>query len=207
MAQAAPPQPKINTKTTQPARGRKARAASGTGKARRPTRGSARVRGDARESARSRGRVVIELDAGITVYPPREDRSPWRAVWAANGRRRFCETVTEEKLAAKLAKVTERLEADAPDMERPGADLIAWYLSPDRRRQPWSRKHAHTQRRLCERFVTPVIGSRPCQDIRVADMQRIVNAAPTAQEGYRLRALVSALVGAGISGGTWPMRG
>ena len=112
-------------------------------------------------------------------------------------------SVTEEKLAAKLAKATERLEADAPGMERSGADLIAWYLSPDRlpAGEQWSRKHAHTQRRLCERFVVPVIGSLACQDIRVADMQRIVNAAPTAQEGGRLHALVSALVGAGIRSG------
>ena len=35
-----------------------------------------------------------------------------------------------EKLAAKLEKVTERLRADAPNMERPGADLIAHYLDP-----------------------------------------------------------------------------
>ena len=49
-----------------------------------------------------------------------------------NGRRRQCEAVTEAELAAKLEKVTERLRADAPNMERPGADLIAHYLDPDR---------------------------------------------------------------------------
>ena len=78
-------------------------------------------------------------------------------------------------------------------MERSGADPIAWYLSPDRlpAGEQWSRKHAHTQQRLCERFVTPVIASLACQDIRVADMQRIVNAASTAQEGGRLHAGVS----------------
>jgi integrase len=146
---------------------------------------------------------VIELDAGITVYPPQEAGSRWRAVWTEDGRRRYCEAVTEEKLAARLAKVTERLEADAPGMERSGADLIAWYLSPGRfpAGEQWSRKHAHTQQRLCDRFVVPVIAGMACQDIRVADMQRIVNAAPTAQEGGRLRALISALVGAGIRGG------
>jgi integrase len=113
------------------------------------------------------------------------------------------EAVTEAKLAAKLTKITERLDADASGMERPGADLIAWYLSPDRlpADEQWSRKHAHTQQRLCERFVAPVIADLACQDIRVADMQRIVNAASTAQEGGRLHALVSALVGAGIRGG------
>jgi hypothetical protein len=43
------------------------------------------------------------------VYPPQEDGEPWRAVFVENGRRRFREAVTEEKLAAKLEKVTERL--------------------------------------------------------------------------------------------------
>jgi hypothetical protein len=32
--------------------------------------------------------------------------------------------VSEDKLAARLEKVTERLEAGAPNMSRPGADLI-----------------------------------------------------------------------------------
>jgi len=46
-------------------------------------------------------------------------------------------------------------------MERPGADLIRHYLDPDRlpAGDRWSRKHAHTQRRLCERFAEPVIGA------------------------------------------------
>jgi hypothetical protein len=91
-------------------------------------------------------------------------------VWYEGGQRRQCEAVAEDKLAAKLAKVTERLSADAPNMERPGADLIAWYLSPDRHPagRPWSRRHADTQRRLCARFAAPVIGAVACQDIRVA---------------------------------------
>ena len=85
----------------------------------------------------------------------------WRAVRYENGQGRQCEAVSEDQLAAKLEKVTERLEADAPNMERPGADLIAFYLSPGRLpvRGQWSRKHAHTQRRLCERFAAPVIGA------------------------------------------------
>ena len=55
--------------------------------------------------------------------------------------------------------------------------------------------------RLCERFVAPVIAAVCCQDIRLADMQRIVNAAPTAGEGARLRRCLSALVTAGIAAG------
>ena len=137
------------------------------------------------------------------VYPARREGERWRAVWYENGRRRQCEAVAEDKLAAKLAKVTERLQADAPNLERPGADLISWYLCPDRHpaARPWSRRHADTQRRLCERFVTPVIGTICCQDIRVADMQQIVNSAPTAGEGARLHRCLSAMVTAGIAAG------
>jgi hypothetical protein len=70
-------------------------------------------------------------------------------------------------------------------MRRPGADLIAHYLSPDRLpvRDRWSRRHADTQRRLCERFAAPVIAAVTCQDIKTEHTQKIVNAAPTAGEG------------------------
>jgi len=149
------------------------------------------------------GRVVIELEWGVTVYPAREEGDRWRAVWYENGQRRQCEAVTEDRLAAALEKVTERLAADAPNMERPGADLIAYYLSPGRLpvQEQWSRKHAHTQRRLCERFAAPVIGTVTCQDITTGHMQKIVNAAPTPGEGKRVQGMISALVGAGIEGG------
>ena len=75
---------------------------------------------------------MIELECGITVYPAREEEGRWRAVWHEDGERQQCEAVSEENLAARLEKVTERLAADAPNMGRPGADLIAFYLSPDR---------------------------------------------------------------------------
>ncbi len=93
------------------------------------------------------------------MYPAREEQGRWRAVWHEDGQRQQCEAVSEENLAAKLEKVTERLEAGAPDMTRPGADLIAHYLNPDRLPvgERWSRKHAHTQGRLCERYAVPVI--------------------------------------------------
>lgn len=97
----------------------------------------------------------------------------------------------------------ERLAADAPGMERPGSDLIAFYLSASRHPagNGWSRKHADTQRRLCARYLEPVIGHLACEDIKVSDMQAAVNAAPTAGEGDRVRRCVSALVHAGIAGG------
>jgi len=149
------------------------------------------------------GHPVIELECGVTVYPPRKIGDHWRAVWLENGQRRYHAAVTEEKLAAKLVRVAERLAADAPNMERPGADLIAYYLSSDRLpvQGQWSRKHAHNQRRLCERFAAPVIGAVACQDIKTWHMQRIVNAAPTAGEGDRVRGMISALVSAGLEGG------
>ncbi len=77
------------------------------------------------------------------------------------------------------------------------------YLSPDRLpvQAQWSRKHAHTQRRLCERFAVPVIGTIACQDIRVARTQQIVNAAPTPGEGDRVQGMSSALAAVGIDGG------
>ena len=124
-------------------------------------------------------------------------------MFTENGRRRFRQAMTEAELAAKLAKVTERLRAGAPDMERPGADLIAHYLDPDRLpvSRRWSRRHADTQRRLCQRFAAPVIAAVTCQDITADHMQQIVNAAPTASEGDRLHRCLSAMVSAGIKGG------
>ena len=147
--------------------------------------------------------MVVEVEGGITVYPARRAGDRWRAVWYEGGVRRQCQAASEERLAARLEKVSARLGADAANMERSGAELIGYFLSPDRHPpgRQWSRKHAHTQGRLCERFVAPVIGHLACEDIKTGHLQAVVNAAPTAQEGKRLHALVSALVGAGITGG------
>jgi integrase len=146
---------------------------------------------------------VVEVGLGILVYPPVTGGEPWRATFTENGQRRFRQGATEAKLAAKLEKVRERLAAGAGNMERAGADLIAHYLDPDRLPvdERWSRKHAHTQRRLCERFAAPVIAAVICQDITAGHMQQVVNAAPTAGEGGRVHRMISALVAAGIDGG------
>ena len=146
---------------------------------------------------------MVEVGCGVLVYPPEAAGEPWRATFTENGRRRFQQARTEAGLAAKLARVTERLRAGAPDMERPGADLIAHYLDPDRLpvAKRWSRRHADTQRRLCRRFAAPVIAAVTCQDITPGHMQQIVNAAPTASEGDRLHRCLSAMVTAGIKGG------
>jgi hypothetical protein len=146
-------------------------------------------------------RVVVGVGWGGVVYPGRFAGDRWRATWYEGGRRRQCEAVSEERLAARVEKIVARLAADAPGMDRPGAELIAYYLSPSRHRagEGWSRKHADTQRRLCRKYLAPVIGHLTCEDIKAADLQAAVNAAPTAGEGDRVRRCVSALVNAGIA--------
>jgi integrase len=201
MAQAAPAVVKIPTKSPQLARGKPGRP-TGRAKARCRVPGRVLASGTGRAATRGGGEV-IELEYGIAVYPAREAHGRWRAVWYEDGQRQQCEAATEEKLAARLEKVTERLRADAPNMKQSGADLIAHYLDPDRLPvdERWSRKHAHTQRRLCERFAVPVIGSVTCQDITTDHMQEIVNAAPTPGEGNRVQGMISALVSSGLHGG------
>jgi integrase len=193
---------KIPTKSPQlrpakakgPASGKTSRSSAG--------RGTERISGAARPSTRGDAEVV-EVAGGITVYPARFPGDRWRAVWSEGGRRRECESVSEPKLAAKLAKVRERLAADAVHAEEPGSALIAHYFSPGRHPagRPWSRKHADTQARLCSRYLAPVISDLPCEDIRQADMQAAVNAAPTSGEGDRVARCVSALVTAGLDAG------
>ncbi len=203
MAQIALSRSKITTKNPQLARGGPANRTPATARRRRPAQRAAIVTGDVREGTRGEGRVVVEVAGGITVYPARGAGDRWRAVWYENGRRRQCQSATEDGLAARIEKVTARLTADAPGLELPGAELIGYYLSPGRHpaAAPWSRKHADTQARLCRKYVAPVIGGLACEDIKTADMQAVVNAAPTVQEGARLRRCISALVTAGLAGG------
>jgi hypothetical protein len=130
MTQVLPASLKIPTKSPQPAPGKAARPA-GRAKAGRQAPGRVLANGTGRAVTRGGGEV-IELEHGITVYPAREEPGRWRAVWYEDGRRQQCEAASEEKLSARLEKVTERLAAGAPDMKRPGADLIAHYLDPDR---------------------------------------------------------------------------
>jgi hypothetical protein len=47
------------------------------------------------------------------VYPAREEPGRWRAVWCEDGKRQQCDAASEERLAARLEKVTERLAAGA----------------------------------------------------------------------------------------------
>ena len=185
---------------SQPAR--KAARLARRAKAASPAPGRVLANGTGRAATRGGGEVV-ELGYGITVYPAREESGRWRAVWYEDGKRQQCEAGTERKLAAKLEKVTERLEADAPNMKLPGAALIRHYLAPDRLPvgERWSRKHADTQRRLCERFAAPVIDAVTCQDIKTGHTHKIVNAAPTAGGRQRVHRMISALVSAGLESG------
>jgi hypothetical protein len=95
------------------------------------------------------------------VYPARSGGGRWRAVWYEDGQRRQCQAASEDGLAERLDKVAVRPAADAPGKLRAGDELIAFYLAADRlpAERQWSRKHAETQRYLCERFLRPVVGS------------------------------------------------
>jgi hypothetical protein len=108
----------------------------------------------------------------------------WRAVWHEAGERQQCEAATEEKLAPKLAKIAEGLQADAPNMRRPGADLIAHYRDLDRLpvKDRWSRKHADTQRRLCERFAAGHANYRITLDMYVGTTAGVLDRARAATE-------------------------
>jgi hypothetical protein len=193
MMMAALNRAKIPAESPQPSRGRPGRAKKGSA----PARPEVLATRTGRDFTRG-GDEVIELECGITVYPARSEGGRWRAVWYEAGTRQQCEAGTEAKLAPKLEEIVERLQAGAPNMRRRGADLIAHYLDPDRLpvHDRWSRKHADTQRRLCERFAAPVIAVVTCQGIKPEHTQKIVNAAPTAGEGDRVHRMLSALVSA-----------
>ena len=95
-------------------------------------RGRARVSGDARESGRDSARWRWSWGAGF--WCTRRSGRGSRGGRSLRGRAAAvpCEATTEAKLAPKLEKIIERLRAGAPDMHRPGADLIAHFLDPDR---------------------------------------------------------------------------
>ena len=121
------------------------------------------------------GRVVVELESRGDGVPGAGGGGPV-AGGVVRGRRAAAVRGGQRGPAGgELEKVTERLAADAPNLEKwPGADLIAFYLSPDRHPagRAWSAKHADTQRRLCERFVLPVIADLPARTLRSPTCRR-----------------------------------
>jgi integrase len=146
-------------------------------------------------------RMYRDEGYGIKVYEPRSwiPGDPFRATYIEGRQRRYLQAVSEAGMAVKVERARERLATGADRLEQPGVALIAHYLSPDRHPAggQWSRKHADTQRRLCERFVAPVIATITCQDICESDMEQIVNSAPTKGEGERLRRCLRAIVNVG----------
>jgi hypothetical protein len=64
------------------------------------------------------------------VYPPANGERRWRAVWYEDGKRRQCQSVSNDR--QMLEKVIALLAVGARNTERPGSELIAWYLNPDR---------------------------------------------------------------------------
>jgi hypothetical protein len=76
-------------------------------------------------------RAAIVTDQGITVYPARCARDRWRAVWyEPDGSRGQCQSVSQQGLAARLEKVTERLAADAPPKGRKRRRTIHPFETP-----------------------------------------------------------------------------
>lgn len=168
MAQSALSRSKIPT-NPQLAHTSAGKSAPGRVRSRRVARVSRLIAGELREGTRGEGRAVLELANGVTVYPAQFEGDRWRTVWTEDGRRRDCQDQTETGMAARLEKIAVRLAVDAPGLESLGADLIAYHLSPDRHPvgRPWLRKHADTQRRLCQRHLAPVKmevhGKRACR--------------------------------------------
>ena len=79
---------KIPTESPQLARGAVSRARRAAAKPRAAGSAASRVAGvETRAATRGDGEV-IELDLGITVYPPRQDGGRWRAAWYEDGERK-----------------------------------------------------------------------------------------------------------------------
>ena len=145
---------------------------------------------------------VWDLCDGVVAYPPPDSTAAWRAQWRdADGGRRACRADTEEQLAAKLDPLLRRLRGEPELGGATGAQLVNWYLSPDRHPvdKPWSRSHLAGQQRLCRLFLLPTIGALPCGRITLGDLQQAVNAANTANGGSRVAKCIRALVNVGIA--------
>jgi len=160
-------------------------------------------------AVRAAGRLVIAVDGkAVRGAKGKDGKAPHLVAALAHGIGAVLGQVAVNAKSNEIPAVRDLLAAfadlaGAPNMTKPGTALIAWYLNPDRHpvAQRWSRRHADTQRRLCQRFAAPVIATITCQDIATAHTQAIVNAAPTAGEGDRVQRMISALITAGIDAG------
>lgn len=155
---------------------------------------------------------VWDLGDNVVVYPPADRTGPWRAQWRGpDGRRKACRAASEQLLADKLDPLLRQWRNEPALGGATGAQLIEWYLSPDRHPvdRPWSRSHLAGQRRLCRRFLLPVIGALPCETIAHTHLQQAINAANTADSGARVAKCAKALINIGIDAGylenrQWP---
>ena len=160
MAQEAPARTKIHTKSPQPARGRPRGARPGG-----PGRAARRRILAERDGARGHPGRPPGDRAGVRDHGVPGPRGAGPLAGGLARERRSgsqCEAATEAKLAAKLEKVTERLASRRAEhgAARRGPDrVLPVRRTGSRSERQWSRKHAHTQRRLCERFAAPVIGA------------------------------------------------
>jgi hypothetical protein len=200
MRQAPYAQTEIPTISPQPRRSRAGRPAGQAKKTGAPARAKVLATGTERESTRGGGEV-ISLERGVTVYPARSEGGRWCAVWHEACERQQCEAATEEKLTPKLAKVAERLKADARKRGGPAPTSSPTTLIPSGSRSgTGGRAGTPTPSAGCASGSPP--RSSPQSPARTSrHTQRIVNAAPTAGEGDRGHRMISALVTAGIDGG------
>jgi hypothetical protein len=111
----------------------------------------------------------------ITVYPARDNNPDcWRAVWYdPDGTRRAARATGEAALVKKLEPVHNRLRLDTDNDACTGAELLAWYLSPDRLPvgKAWSRSYRTAQEHLCRMYIQPTFESlRTC---RQTDRQHV----------------------------------
>ena len=172
MAQQAPARTKIPTKSPQPARGRAASQAEiqPHGTRQRCSRSGDRTRG---HPGRRPGDRAGVRDHGVPG--PRASRAAGGRSGTRTAQRRQCEARDRGEAGRQAGEGHRAAGSRRAEHGRcRGADLIAYYLSPDRLpvQRQWSRKHAHTQRRLCERFAAPVIGAVPARTSRPGTCSR-----------------------------------
>jgi hypothetical protein len=101
--------------------------------------------------------------AGVRQHVPRGNRQPRHG--RSPGTRPANGSSARPRQRSSWPRSWRRLSRGCRQMPRtlprPGADLIAHYLDPDRLpvQDRWSRKHGDIQRRLCQRFAAPVIAT------------------------------------------------
>jgi integrase len=151
-------------------------------------------------------REVLEFECGVRACAPATTAGSWRLRWVERGHRRDTTARSRAKAIARAEELVERLsQGTRTDLARAkGADLVAHYLDPARRPprgRPWSERHREEQEAYCRRFVIPVVGRMECRRMSRADLQAVLDEAPTPSVAAHLRRCLSALVTAGLDEG------